>query len=220
MYTITSIVPFDMLVDTDMGLLKLIQKDYCNYEIFRKPVLEERNMDIMKLMLTRRDTYDPMFLFCNEGKENEVKDLYQEFLQTKYEEMLKYSCTTGIFEMVKRCKSMQDVTKFTIVCDNDLQKSHIKKLFKKYDMNQKITDISEIRLEDYGNIYIKRYENILDHKDITIEGKNILIGNYMFNMEQGIDSIPLRDVSEKVMVNNVIKIIDMYPLSEEKVSVG
>lgn len=223
MYTITSIVPFDMIIDIDMGLLKLIQKEYANQKVFRKSILSERNMDIMKIILIDRPEINPLKFFVNPEYIKDADGMYQQFIEERYHDIIDLSCTTGIFDIIRRSKSVNDIVKYTIVCRSDYEKIVLESKYKKYNIQPNIKLISDyhnLNIDSYGSIYIKNYQDILNYSNIF--GKNILIGNYRFNMENGDTElgIPLKEVTEQLIAENSIKIIDIYPLAQSKISVG
>lgn len=223
MYTITSVVPFDMIIDIDMGLFKLIQKEYANKKVFRQSILSERNMDIMKLILTDRPDSNPLKLFVNPEYEKEADDMYQQFISERYKDIIDLSCTTGIFDIIRRSKSVKDTVRYTIICKSELEKKIIEDRYLKYEIKpiiKMISDYHDLDVTSYGSIYIKDYREILQYPDVF--GKNILLGNYRFNMEDGIKElgVPLKEVTKKVIGSNSIKVIDIYPLTQSKISVG
>lgn len=212
MYDVKSIVPFNMVIDTDMGLYKLIQSQYQS-NIFRKSMMDQRDMDIMKLILTDREHYNFLSdLIIDEKYIQDADDLYDQYMDRKYGEILNLSCTTGIFDIIRRTKFVGDYLKFTIYYFKDIEKEFLESKYKKYDFIPtmiKCNSIEELDVKEYGSIYVKNYEDILRFKDI--DGKNVIYANYRFNCEDGIPDLPLANVTEQIILTNAIKNIDLYP---------
>lgn len=223
MYRIASAVPFDMVIDTDMGLWKLIQKEYQNPRFFIPSVLNERNMDIMKVVLTDRPFSNPLKLFMKPEYIGEADALYDQFMKERYKEIVELSCCTGIFDIIRRSKSVDDTVKFDIYYKSDLERKTLLKRFGKYEITpslKRYKEYTDIPVKDdtYGSIYVKDYQDILLFNEM--EGKNIIVGKYRFNMEEGLPNIPLKDITKEVILFNVVKIIDMYPIDPSVISVG
>ena len=194
MYRIASAVPFDMVIDTDMGLWKLIQKEYQNPKFFIPSVLNERNMDIMKVVLTDRPFSNPLKLFMKPEYIGEADALYDQFMKERYKEIIEF-----------------------------LERKTLLKRFGKYEITpslKRYKEYTDIPVKDdtYGSIYVKDYQDILLFNEM--EGKNIIVGKYRFNMEEGLPNIPLKDITKEVILFNVVKIIDMYPIDPSVISVG
>ena len=54
MYLINVLVPFNTLIDTDMGLLKLIAFDYHDYTVFHRLLLNTSEINQRYFLVTRK----------------------------------------------------------------------------------------------------------------------------------------------------------------------
>lgn len=219
MYEVQSIVPFELLIDTDMGLYKLIQQEYRS-PMFRKSILDERDMDVMKLILTERGYLNPLKDFFYDEYKSCIQDadsLYQEFMDKRYKDILCLSCATGIFNMVRRTKFINDYLRFIVLYRKEEEKEYLENRYKKYDFKpcmKKYDTFEEVDLSEYGSVYIKNYRDILKFtkKPNNLVGKNVIYANYKFNCEGRESNVPLQDVTEQIIGTNVIKSIDIYPI--------
>lgn len=221
MYTVTSVVPFEMVLDIDLGLWKYIQAQYPNPIFFRKSVLEERDMNFMKYMITMRDEVNPMALFLKPEYHLDADSLYNEFMDKHYDDILDLSVNTGIFSMMRRSKYVSDVMRFTILCKSDKEKSELLKRFKKYEIDfpiEIVSDFKKVSLSHYGSIYVKNLRDVLNYS--KFEGKNIIMGNYKFNFESGITNVPLKEIALEYSRDNPIRIIDIHTINEYKLPIG
>lgn len=218
MYTISGCILFDLIVDTDVGLLKLIQKDYNNPKIFIPGILNERDVNILKMIMTDRGYYNPLKGIMIEGTKayENADSLYDQFMEKHQEEILKLSTQTSLFDIIRRSSSMGDAVKFDILCRNELEKNTIMSRFRKFKITPSVKivdDLSEFDPSQYGSIYVKDIRDALLFS--KFEGKNVIIGNYKFNCENNLPLVPLKEVAAKLLLrSNVIKMIDIYYIDQ------
>lgn len=215
MYTVTTTVPFDMVLDIDLGLWKLIQSQYPNYNFFHKSIIEERDMNFMKYAITARNEINPLCLFLKNDYISSADSLYNEFMENHYDDILKLSVNTAIFNMIRRSRYINDVLRFDIICNKQSQKTELEKRFKKFDIKPTtimIDDLKKLDISSYGSIYIKNIQDIFNYQ--KFEGKNVIIGNYRFNFEKGTD-IPLKESASQILLENPIQIIDVHCVNEK-----
>lgn len=235
MYVIKSIIPFSMLVDTDMGLIKYIQftcqgdnKYYPGIMNMTGPEYTET----LQYTLIHRHFFNPLSAIVKSEKMLTCRpdDMLKLFFSNDYEEILKLSTPTALMDVVCKSLFVSDTLQFNIICDSELEKKELIRRFEKHFNTTKfpakitVTKKNLIDTENYGNIYVKDVNELLQYKQ-PLEGKNILIGNYDFNKEFNTEddeymNLPIMDVVQKYMSNNKISFIDIYPMSIEKSSVG
>lgn len=218
MYTISGCILFDLIVDTDVGLLKLIQKDYNNPKIFIPGILNERDVNILKMIMTDRGYYNPLKGIMIEGTKayENADSLYDQFMEKHQEDILKLSTQTSLFDIIRRSSSMGDAVKFDILCRNELERNTIMSRFRKFKITPSVKivdDLSEFDPSQYGSIYVKDIRDALLFS--KFEGKNVIIGNYKFNCENNLPLVPLKEVAAKLLLrSNVIKMIDIYYIDQ------
>ena len=80
MYTTDVLVPFNLIVDTDMGLIKLLEFDYSNTEYFHEGILntEEENQ---QYLLNTRNNRNPLSIVFKKDDPELMDDLYKQFIE-------------------------------------------------------------------------------------------------------------------------------------------
>lgn len=221
MYMVTSTVPFNMIVDTDLGLWKLIQDQYPNTNFFYQGLIYERDLNFMKYFMVSRLDKNPLKSLMKPDYISQADSLYDEFMDTKYDEILKLSENTGIFELICRSKGVNDVMRFTVLCKDQREVDEVSKRFSKYKMKVSTIvyeDLKKVDISSYGSIYIKDIHDFFLYN--KVEGKNVIVGNYGFNLEAGVNNATLLEPSRVITMSNVIQLVDMHLINEYTLPVG
>lgn len=221
MYMMTSTVPFDMIVDTDLGLWKLIQDRYNKNIFFYEGLINIRDMNHMKYMITSRMDKNPLKVLLKEEYFNSADSLYNQFMEDEYNRILELSTNTAIYDIICRSKGVRDVLRYTILCKTQQEVDEIHKRFKRHNVDVNTIlydDLKEIDVSPYGSLYIKDIDDFFLYNNVG--GKNIIIGNYGFNLENGVPNTPLAEQSLLISKLNVVHMIDMYLIDEHILPVG
>lgn len=221
MYMVTSTVPFNMIVDTDLGLWKLIQDQYPNTNFFYQGLIYERDLNFMKYFMVSRLDKNPLKSLMKPDYISQADSLYDEFMDTKYDEILKLSENTGIFELICRSKGVNDVMRFTVLCKDQREVDEVLKRFSRYKVKISTIiyeDLKKVDISSYGSIYIKDIHDFFLYN--KVEGKNVIVGNYGFNLEAGINNATLLEPSRAITMSNVIQLVDMHLINEYTLPVG
>ena len=221
MYMVTSTVPFNMIVDTDLGLWKLIQDQYPNTNFFYQGLIYERDLNFMKYFMVSRLDKNPLKSLMKPDYISQADSLYDEFMDTKYDEILKLSENTGIFELICRSKGVNDVMRFTVLCKDQREVDEVLKRFSRYKVKVSTIiyeDLKKVDISSYGSIYIKDIHDFFLYN--KVEGKNVIVGNYGFNLEAGINNATLLEPSRVITMSNVIQLVDMHLINEYTLPVG
>ena len=90
------LIPFNLIFDTDFGLIKLISKEY-RADLFDKSVLDSDDSVIANLLIAR-PFENPLCILTEYNSETKkiLDDYYLEFMDTRYDDILKLSVFTGI----------------------------------------------------------------------------------------------------------------------------
>lgn len=220
-HTIDPLFDFQALCDTDLGLYRLIKRDFYDRSVFNNELFDSKDERFVKTMLMCRDHFNPLFLFCkkNKMKDEELDDLYREFLDKEYDNILKLSPPTAIFELAAVSNSVKKLVNVTVLCKSENEKQWIQK----YDSRLKciIEDFQDFDITKYDTIYIKDIYNLLGLKQETIDLKNIFIAKYVFNLEIATSKleIPIINITQRYYKKNKFILIDPYkdlsiPVSE------
>ena len=179
MYIINTLVPFEVLVDIDMGLLKLIEFEYHD-ETFFYPGLLNTSEDNQKYFLMNRDYPNVIRSLLSVDDEELADDLYNQFMEQEYDKILQLSCNTAICDLTLLLrKDINQVVRVTCLCADEKQKKIIadRKISVFKTIVSKIEDTS---LNGFGTIFIKNVNDL--YKFRHIEGKTIYVPSYRFNV--------------------------------------
>lgn len=221
MYTIDPLFDFQTLCDTDLGLYRLIKQDYYDKSVFDNGLFDSTDERFIKTVLLCRKLFNPLFIFCKEDKlsDEEKDNIYQEFLDTEYDSILNLSTPTTIMEIASISNNANNIVNVTVLCKNDKEKAWVNKYNRK--LKCIVSDYKGFDLSKYDTIYIKDIYTLALFKQESIEKKNIIFPNYIFNMENqsGKIEVPVLEVAEKYYKTNKFMVIDPYkdiyaPVSE------
>lgn len=226
MYIIKSIIPFDLLVDTDMGLIKYVQIAFPKSNLFHPSLMDmisSEHTAFLQYALIDRNFFNPLSAIMKEEKmlTSNPDKLKQDIINTGYKEVLRLSTSTALFDLVCKSFFVSEMLQFDILCKSSKEVDEIRKrVRKKYNTDKPpcnfvIGGFEDVDINNYGSIYIKDIHDIDKYRGI-IEGKNILIANYKFNKEYNVKEekyleLPILDVINKYSSSNEIKFIDVYP---------
>ena len=205
----TPLVSFDCIIDTDFGLLNLIDSNYLDSSVFDVDFFNQHHK-IRKLVkvLYERENKNPLSI-CVKNKDIDIDSLYQEFMNDKYTDILKRSMVTEIYNLLEQYKLSGEV-KPTVVCRKEEEINCLKELplFKQFP----ILLLNEIEDISYYHQFFFRY--IDDEYIITlspaIKNKTVYLINQKFNGIPDEGLFPKE--STKILFNNrnSIHMIDKY----------
>lgn len=199
------LVDFNMVVDTDLGLINMMKREYNNTEFVLKYINSMKDKIIIDQLLERKDK-NPLSIIIKDEFRDSIDNLYKEFIETEYDNILKYSSTTDIISLINVYINTGAVH-VDIICKNKSEEQIINNLNIPQLKVIVENDKSKIDLSNYDTIFIKDYSDILNFTEVV--AKNIFIGNYKFNLEDD-NRIPLNDISLIVGKTNLVSIIDVY----------
>lgn len=177
---LTPLIPFNCLIDTDFGLLALISKSYLDTSIFNIEFFNE-NKEISKLVksLYFREEENPLSICLLDN--NYANDLYTDFMNQKYDDILKVSLTTEVYNVIELYKIYGDIRP-TIVYKTESEKRLLDHL-KVTKTTQKI-QIDEVNFDLYNQFYFKSVnDNYCNKISKYVNTKMVYIANYKFNLD-------------------------------------
>lgn len=211
-YTLDPLFDFQALCDTDLGLYRLIKRDYYNEDLFDKDLFNSTNLDFIKIMLLTRIKFNPLFIFCNKGvlTDEELDDLYMQFLNEEYDNILELSPYTSIMNVAAVSNSVNKIVNATVLCKSQKEVDWVHKYTNK--LNCIISETKNFNLTDYDTIYIKDLYDLLLFDQDTIDMKNIIFSNYKFNLEIASSkmTVPLIEVTKNYYKRNKFMTIEPY----------
>lgn len=199
--TVSPLIPFHLMVDTDFGLVRLINESYRDLSVFEEDKLSLDNDMLIDLLVNREDENPLLSIMKDKSNKNKANELYNEFMDLKYDDILKKSPLTGIGRFAYLLSRM-DYMHVTIWCEQDSQYSHLKKIYDGKDFLQRCSIITDniVDCKPYDPIYFKYSSSINRLKNIV--GKNIYIAGYGFNTVSTEDEmIPSEEYSELLVKN-------------------
>ena len=219
MYIINVLVPFDVIIDIDMGLLKLIEYDYHNEDFFLKGILNTTETNQKYFLMSRSIVNVVEALLTVEDKEL-ADDLYRQFIEKEYDQILKLSCNTSICDLTLLLRSnMNQVVRMTIMCNNEQERDLIQKR-KISCFDTIISSPEKINLDKYGTLFVKNVYDLDKYRNV--EGKSIYVPSYGFNVTinpELPDPLLPKDILLKYGNLNEFEIYTPYVLDPKKMPV-
>ena len=218
MYTINVLIPFNMMVDIDMGLIKLLEFEYNNDEYFEQGILNAPE-EIQQYLLNNRTDRNPLSIVFKKDDPELMEDLYNQFMEKEYQNILELSCNTALVNIADTLKTTMDqIIRITVLCKSKTEENLLKlrkiPLFRTLIMYPEAIDLSK-----YDTLYIKDI-NDLDKFKKNIFKKNIYVANYGFNIikdpEQVSPLLPAKVVYKYGGINEFY-IVSIYQFDPNKI---
>ena len=135
---------FDQIIDTDIGLLKLIEDKYNDKSTFYWSLVEAPIKFKIGLLYDRKHP-NPLTVIAKERDNIELlDDYYQQFMTEEYVYILKKSIVTNIYRAITKFVTVEGITPI-IVCNSAMEENYLMKIDK--DVFSKCTIIVT---KDYG----------------------------------------------------------------------
>ena len=176
------IIPFDLIVDTDIGLIKMIDKRYHNTDTFYSSLLSAPIKNLTYLLYNREDK-NPLSVIMKENNKELMDSYLNEFMEKEYKNILENSTITNMYNFISLCTTSDGNVNPTILCKNEMERDYLldldRELFSKYNII--IGKLEWLPLNGYDPIYVKYYEDAIKAVK-EMYGKNLYIANYRFNL--------------------------------------
>ena len=178
------LIPFDLVVDTEVGLLQTIAKKYHNTDTFYESLMDAQVKYQIYLLNCRR-YINPITVLAKERDDTELMDdYYRQFMEEEYVDILKNSIITRMFIVISEGIKLGTITP-TIVCSSPLEKNYLLKrdeeVFGKCNIEVGIPFKNLI--DDLKDpIYIKNAMLLIPLLE-KLKAKNVYIPRYRFNYE-------------------------------------
>lgn len=213
------LIPFNCIFDTDFGLLKLIYAEYLDPSVFNINWFKENSKICnMVLSLYTRKHINPLMICINDidNKEELANNIYTEFKNEKYNEIVYNSMPTEFLNLIK-LYSLTDI-KPTILYSNSIELEYMDNFKELKDINKiSFVDILNSGADIYEQFFFKYIyydiylRNLVDVFNFKV--RTVYFANYSFNHNEEllIDSSYI----DKILKNkNKILLIDLYDLSK------
>lgn len=203
------IVSFEMIFNTDLGLCKLLLKEYNNPKFINLYI----NLKYEYLVSELRDrvTLNPLYLFLKEEYSDKADELYNEFKTSKESKILEYSkfYLTGFSGLLKVWCTFEEL-KATIVCKNQIQKDMVDEWINK----EENPSIKSIIFPNEENPFLPSFDTIIlkNYAELDwigwFEGKNLYLSDELYN--NAIINIDAKNILSKYIKYNDIHNISLY----------
>lgn len=210
------LVSFDSIIDTDIGLMRLIKSDY-NTDFFYKSIVDSPEY-IWRDLLNRRNVPNPLSIIMDDETDEEFEqceELYNQFMEKEYSKILDLSPTGALANIVKNNIYSKDLLQLTVLCKNEMEKNIL---------TVKDVQYHEAIIAERKTIYPKKYEviaekNIWNYDEyIHLERNTLLVPDYRFNIfiiPGYEDTIVLpQDIIDKYTPQNEIRVYNAYALDQ------
>ena len=157
-HVVNSVIDFNMIVNTDIGLIKFIQDSYQDNRVFKLDDINRSDREILSLLYSRKNP-NPLSEFVNEEFIGEIDSLYKSFFDSYKQEILDHSI---IFSNIYKFVSMATANGINlgintaIAIRDDLEEKELDKHFNIANFLNKDSDKSLIirREAFYINDYL------------------------------------------------------------------
>jgi hypothetical protein len=204
------LVEFDVIIDTDLAIMKLIQEKYNNPKFIDQNIMSLSLHDIKEELLNRVNE-SPLSV-CVYGIDN-ANSLYKELTNNNYSDILEYQSPTGIFKLMEVYHN-NDNMKVTILCSSQEEVDIIKSYG---DFTTLIKKREDVDLNDYDVLFLKSIHRIFEFNKENMTGKHIFVMGYKYNLMEDDNGnlLPNPLVVRPLLPHNRVGIVDVYPVEDK-----
>jgi len=204
----TPLFSFNTILDENVGLIRLIYKKYNDKDIFDFTSIEKEPMSKLVSLVYYKPYYNPLKLFLKDkSKEDFIDECYQEFLETKEDEIIAEGVITEIANLVKSFKESGDVNP-TVYYYNKYQKDALESLPHLRGIH--LVDFKDVDIQEYSQLYLRYYYELLMFEKFS--HRTIYLASDEFN-KYALDQLFSEEFEDiNSMINNLNKvcIFDIY----------
>lgn len=196
--TLNAVIDFDLIVNTELGLIRFIRENYQDAKAFNLETLNKSDKEILSLLFSRKNE-NPLSIISTEENLGDIDKLYDSFFENYKQDIIDHSNSDStIFKFVNyvvHSSSNFGVNAFIATTDDIESKSITSHFGIKARTIQKL---------DAGNITTKDMYYIKDYRFFTkinledkIAGKKIYMSPRQYNIdyfENVVNSLTSRNV--------------------------
>ena len=211
MKDINILASFESIIDIDMGLMRLIKRDY-NTNFFYQFLLENSE-DNQHVILNRRTNPNLLRAISDDKTEEQqfaLDDLYNQFMKDEYSNILKLSPVSTFYRIILSNVFKNNIFKVSVVCKTQ-EEADI--------LQEKGVECTPIIVDKKDKIYLKKYD-VISVKNVfeldeyfNVNGKIIFIPDYRFNVmeiPQDKELLLPEEILIKYGINNQLNIYNAY----------
>lgn len=170
-------IPFNMVVDTDFGMIRMIEK---------VQNISEYPVNKLKSLLLKREDENPVIDYNRIRKLNISEYTYDVILEKYYEKVLPLSSLTDMLPFIINTHKLgvSNELQITVACDLESEMKYLSKITSSLNYTIDTELNSNINLNDFDYIFIKYIDQYyVDYLINTakIRGKRIYVADYEFN---------------------------------------
>jgi len=182
-------IPFNMIIDIDSGVLRLIEK---------VEKIDELPNNKLKSFLLRRHNENPILEYCKLRDINVLESTYDIILEKFYKAAINLSLKTDLIGFIINTYKLgvSNEVIITVGCNNEYEIEYINSVLSSFKIKVNAVLSEKIDLNEYDCIFTKVMdEYYLEYLTdiVKIHGKKIYVADYMFNTindtEKGIYAI-------------------------------
>ena len=175
------LLAFNTIVDTNVGLIRLIAMQYRDPSIFNLDYLN-KSITIKKLVqdLYNREYKNPLTI-CSNIKHSELDELYNDFMKNKYKEIIHLSLFTELFNMISIWKKYGGIPT-TILCSSQDEIDYLNFFDRMKNVNKVLIEHRPLQEKHPQYIFKSFSDPYIDYVASTlVYDATVYIANYKFN---------------------------------------
>lgn len=202
------LISFYSIVDTDIGLIRMIKDQYLNQSVFDIDFFKRNILNIIYDLYNRKEE-NPLLLFANDKSNEKLNQYYIDFLNEKSKEILDLSYTTDMERLVNLFEDSSEIIPTILCYDKDqIDVLNDTDLYKNID---KVL-LSEL-LEKDKYRYTQYYFKTIDEAEpfLNAKAKTIYFSTCGRNLNEDYNDFRESDIIDTLVArNNQINLITLY----------
>lgn len=197
-------------MDLDYAIYELIKYKYNKKpEVFNQIYMQSNDEMFIKTLLYDRYELNPLCVFLTDEYKEDADSLYEQIMKTEYETILSIIKNNDIFRLMETYAMTPDVIDITVLCADEAQVNIIKGLDNTKKLNPIIGSRQTMNLSKYDAIWLSKYAQILQYKNVA--GKYIYIHRAKYNFEKGKPPETIKYIADDIILSsNRILLVNPY----------
>ena len=207
----TPLISFNAIIDTDVGLARLVHEQYLNPNVFDPKYFQRDFIEIIG-ELYRRSESNPLYLFARDTQDKDTLDTYyKEFLEEKEKDILERSISTEVINMIDNFNSTLEIQ--TTILYYTAEQKRILDEEPILSKNPKVyyKSLTRKEKESYSQYFFKTLDEAEFFISSNLSGKTIYFSYCGQNLNENKDSIKDSElITFLLMKKNNINLFDIY----------
>lgn len=208
------LIPFNMIVETDVGLLSLVFKDYLDPRVFNQDFFVGKKVNQLVYDLYNREKENPLSLCIRDEYTNSCDTFYNQFMEREYDKILNKSVVTEFYRLIRAYNAEPEI-KVTVVCEKQQEIDLLKQYENTKNCNIVLSSsMTPSNIKSHNQFFFKSIADAVPYVK-HLKDKSIYIANYRFNKTEEGEFIN-HPIIPILAMNNVINIIDVFNVDKLK----